>query len=195
MKFKLELEEQILLFAARPNLNELDLKKLSDFIYTITDWEVFAKQIYQSGLSSLIYKNFNRLPNKNIIPDTIMMHLKKRYITLYFNNTQKHKDLENVIRLCNKQGIPIIPLKGVPLIHFIYKDFGLRSMSDIDILVKDEDIEKFKELILKNGWEIDDSQEISPFVSQMADLQHPYTFALGNTKIELHTKLHSGLSS
>ena len=195
MEFKLTNEEQILLFAAHPNLNELELKKLANLILKISDWDDFSKRIYRSGLSSLIYKNFNQLSNKSSIPETVSGNLKKRYITLFFNNAQKHKDLEKVIKLCNKNNIPIIPLKGIPLIHFIYKDFGLRSMSDIDILVKDNDIEKFKEILLDNGWELDNSQEISPFVTQMADSQHPYTFTLGSTKIELHNKLHSGLSS
>ncbi len=195
MEFKLTNEENILLFASRPHLNEFDLKKLSDLILQISDWEVFSNQIYRSGLSSLIYKNFIQLPNKSYIPETTLVNLKKRYITLFFNNSQKHKDLEKVINLCNQNNIPIIPLKGIPLIHFIYKDFGLRSMSDIDILVKDIDVEKFKKILLENGWGIDNTQEISPFVTQMSDSQHPYTFALGGTKIELHNKLHSGLSS
>jgi hypothetical protein len=195
MKFKLQSEEQTLLFAANPHLSESELIKLNELLLEINDWEVFAKQIDELGLSSLVYKNFIHLSDRSIIPEGIMVHLKKRYINLYLSNVQKHKDLENVIKHCNQNNIPIIPLKGIPLIHFIYKDYGLRSMSDIDLLVNDEDVEKFKHLLLENGWEIDNSKEISEFVTQINDSQHPYTFVKGLTKIELHNKLHSGLTS
>lgn len=193
-QLKLQPEEKALIFAANPYLNESELIILNELLLEINNWEVFAKQIDESGLASLVYKNFIHL-STDVIPEGIMLNLKKRYINLYINNTQKHKDLENVINLCNKNNLPIIPLKGIPLIHFIYKDLGLRGMSDIDLLVKDEDIEKFKNMLLHNGWEIDTSKEISEFVTQMSDSQHPYTFVKDKTKIELHNKLHSGLSS
>lgn len=69
---------------------------------------------------------------------------------------------------------------------------GLRSMVDIDLLVRAEEVERCKTLLLTAGWNLYDEAQISDFVAEMADSQHPYTFLLGSTKIELHNKLHTG---
>jgi len=50
-------------------------------------------------------------------------------------------------------GIDFIPLKGLSLCCRVYKDDGLRPMDDIDILIKEEDLRKAKDILFTCGLE------------------------------------------
>jgi hypothetical protein len=52
----------------------------------------------------------------------------------------REKHLSDTLSFLQKQGISALPLKGLYLLKTIFKDLpGLRTMADIDILVKKED--------------------------------------------------------
>jgi hypothetical protein len=46
--------------------------------------------------------------------------------------------LKQVLNAFRQEGLAAIPLKGAALLGMLYKDIGLRSMSDVDILVQPE---------------------------------------------------------
>jgi hypothetical protein len=73
----------------------------------------------------------------------------------YFNNharwllwDRRLKELSCVLR---DEGVALIPLKGVILKSQLYGDNGLREMSDVDILVRDEDFWKAAGLLRMAG--------------------------------------------
>lgn len=47
---------------------------------------------------------------------------------------------------------PVLLLKGVPLIVEVYRDTGLRTLGDVDILVHPADAAAILEWLTKNGW-------------------------------------------
>lgn len=50
----------------------------------------------------------------------------------------RENQLKQVLSAFRQQGLAAIPLKGAALLGTLYKDIGLRSMSDVDILVQPE---------------------------------------------------------
>lgn len=66
--------------------------------------------------------------------------------TIYRYENQKY-ELERLKSLLDENGIPYVPLKGTVLRDY-YKDPWMRTSCDIDILIKKEDIEKAKGLIV-----------------------------------------------
>jgi hypothetical protein len=58
--------------------------------------------------------------------------------TLYsaLRNMRRCHELSKVLRILQNDGIPVIVLKGAALAEVVYGNIALRSMSDVDLLVK-----------------------------------------------------------
>lgn len=194
-RFELGNEEKIILLCTKLTLNQHEIQLIDDFVCQNPNWNSFIDKTTSNRITPFIYKSLSKIPNKEKIPKNIYLFLKKKYIQVFFNNSKKISELKSIVNALNNHKIDFIPLKGIVLIPTIYNDLGIRSMTDIDILVKEIDVERSKNLFLELGWKIRDEHEISDFVEKISDSQHPYTFVKNTVKIELHNKIHSGLSS
>jgi hypothetical protein len=74
------------------------------------------------------------------------------YLSNFLANEKTFKKLSDVLRVFNEKGIKAMLLKGSHLAPFVYQDIGLRTMCDIDILVKKQDLPRVEELLLKAGY-------------------------------------------
>ncbi|HJM43191.1 MAG TPA: nucleotidyltransferase family protein [Nitrospinota bacterium] len=50
-------------------------------------------------------------------------------------------------------GVPVILLKGIVLVETLYEDPGLRPLSDVDIMVRPEDVQKTRTVLIEMGFE------------------------------------------
>lgn len=66
--------------------------------------------------------------------------------TLYFN------ELNMILEQAKLNNIHCYPVKGPMLIPSLYNDFGIRSMNDIDFLIKHDDIEKIDYFMCSLGY-------------------------------------------
>jgi len=105
-------------------------------------------QIYQ-GLSnnpaSVII--FSILKKRNLL-HILPQEVREKWEGFYYNNLKRNVlALEQIIEIQNalkETGIKFILLKGIALITSVYKNLGLRSFADIDLLVKKEDLPLIK---------------------------------------------------
>lgn len=76
-------------------------------------------------------------------------------IDSYYNNkarwVKREYRLRAILDLFYREGITVIPLKGGILQSQLYRDCGLRSMTDIDILVPTKDLLSAARLLVQNG--------------------------------------------
>lgn len=79
---------------------------------------------------------------------------------LYRNSLLFYKTFSEVAEL-EKMGIPVILLKGTALIAAYYKDIGARPMDDIDLLVREQDVEKTLQFLIESGWQRKFSSSVS----------------------------------
>jgi hypothetical protein len=99
-------------------------------------------------LLPLLYYNLNN----HEIKDPLMDRLKGIYRRTWFENQiLSHKAIAFLENLYNN-GIPTIVLKGIALLHLYYKDYGIRPMSDFDILVPTDQAFDAINLLRKAGW-------------------------------------------
>jgi hypothetical protein len=63
-----------------------------------------------------------------------------------------YRQLKEILIEFNKNNIPVILLKGAHLAQFVYGNIALRLMSDIDLLVKKEDLGCACAIIIKYGY-------------------------------------------
>lgn len=100
-----------------------------------------------------------KLKSFNIKSDLIGK-IRGMYKMAWYKNQLILDSVKSVIDLFNKENIPIILLKGVPLIENVYKDPGARYLGDADILVDPQYIKKAIKIMINDGWKYLDP---SPF--------------------------------
>lgn len=74
---------------------------------------------------------------------------------IYWQNVafwvKRERQLKQILEQFEEESIEVIPLKGAALLEQVYKKIGLRTMGDIDILVRDKDFLRSAEILLAYG--------------------------------------------
>jgi len=111
------------------------------------DWKTVSDLAYFHNVEPLLYWMVSNTELSIKIPESLKEKWEKAYFGNFLRNEEYFDILKTLLTRCEKEGIPIIILKGPALIGRIYKDSGLRTMSDLDILCSRDDLR----LIVKIG--------------------------------------------
>ena len=90
--------------------------------------------------------------NIGAIPSHIKEELKSDYYLNARKNTIYFNELHILLSEFNKIGIEVIVLKGASLASLVYQNLALRSMGDIDLLIKKLDLSRIDELLRRLGY-------------------------------------------
>lgn len=75
-------------------------------------------------------------------PANLYTQLKSVYLANSTRNLFLTRDLIRILIAFDQNAIPAIPLKGAYLAHVVYEDPSARQMTDLDIMVKRDDVTK-----------------------------------------------------
>jgi hypothetical protein len=116
-------------------------------------WEEFVWMGSSHFVLPALYSAFRRNGIIHQLPNDLVEHLTGIYSLNLNRNLQIIEQSHELIRILNSIGIEPIFLKGAGhLLQNLYRDLGDRIMSDIDILIPAEDIQKATQLLYKNGY-------------------------------------------
>lgn len=134
-------EDKLLLLCCRMDIGREDRNGLIEIQRNNIDWDCFLEKARGEGVSPLV---FIRLPkvviNENDIPRYVIDELRKDYYLNATRNTLIFNALGNILNVFNEAGLWVIVLKGAALAETAYNNLALRPMSDVDLLVKKEDL-------------------------------------------------------
>lgn len=126
-------------------------------------WKQWRKEIILGDINYAILKLipllYLRLKESDI-GDSTMGKVKGIYKMAWYKNQLILNSVKNILFLFNKENIPVILIKGVPLLENVYKDRGARSLGDADVLIDPQHIKKAIKIMVDNGWKYLDP---SPF--------------------------------
>ena len=145
---KLKTDDKLILAGAKLHPSDSDIQRMDELIASVTNWKSFTDMSIQNGVGPLIHKNFSLVKNLNLIPEETLSRFKRNYYRSLSRNIVLYEHFRNAVEIFSNEGIPVIALKGIFIAEKIYDDIGLRQMSDIDILVKETDIEKCRKLLI-----------------------------------------------
>lgn len=137
-------EDKLLLYCSRINLTEDIENKIKEILSEALDWDYIVDYSYNQGISPLVYWNLNKISNGKNVPPEILKKLEKLYYGNLARNMILYEELNKVLKAFKKEGIDTIVLKGAFLAKEVYENIGLRPMSDIDLLIREEDYQKAK---------------------------------------------------
>ena len=172
-------EDKLLLLCCRTEIGDKDRNKLIEIQINKIDWDCFLRKAREEGISPIV---FLMLPgiviDKNNIPGYVTDELKKDYYLSAKKNILTLHVLGNILDVFNKAGLKVIVLKGAALAETVYGNLALRSMSDVDLLIKKEDLYRINEQLKGLGYfptdrSVDDVDFTSTYLTTL-DYRNPF---------------------
>ncbi|SDC94535.1 Uncharacterised nucleotidyltransferase [Priestia aryabhattai B8W22] len=106
-------------------------------------------------LSATIYSLLKQQGRIEQTPIYFQSQLQKEYQTTLYNNLYIKNQLKLVLDTFEANGISAIPLKGILFAETYFGHFSARRTTDIDILIRKEDMEKAKMCIQKLEYNVE----------------------------------------
>jgi hypothetical protein len=147
-----------------------------------TEWDAFVTASRKHGITPLVYRRLSPSGTNAVVPAGVMATLRQAYLENSARNIGLYRGLGKILeRMCQK-GIPVIVLKGAHLAELVYGNAALRSMSDVDLLVREADLKRVESDLLELGYApVDYERTPSP------DRKHfGYTHAKSGLYVEIH---------
>jgi len=150
-------EDRLLLYCCREDIGRKNRNEIIGIQRKSIDWDCFLKMARENGVSAVVYSKLNKIKKDcPHIPSFIFKKLKKDY---YLNATQNSlifEELEKLLEAIRNAGFQVIVLKGAVLAEKIYRNLALRPMTDVDLLVKKEDMWRLYEQLKILGYKPSD---------------------------------------
>lgn len=161
-----------------------------EFLQTIpaADWDEIFELAKHHGLAPNLFHALK--PHKEALemPEEIFAELQRIYFTAAARNTRLYGELERLLQGFNREKIPVGLLKGVHLAEAVYGNIALRSMADIDLLVKESDLEQADKLLLAQGAH----PHVKTRIKAARGKHFNYTLPAQKLYLELHWDLING---
>ncbi|MCK4648717.1 signal peptidase I [bacterium] len=149
------------------------------------DWDYLLDEARKNGVSPLLY--FYQKEEKENFPKDFFKGLEKDYYQTLTRNILIWEEIKPILKSLEEKKIEVILLKGIALGVTIYPSVGLRPMSDVDILIKDEDIFKVNEILNNFGYFPGD---INPRDIELGKTEYLTTLYYRGKNLSLHLHWH-----
>ncbi len=134
------------------------------------EWPELLKAADVHGMLPLLYQAVAKREKPEDIPPHVRAALSDGYWRSTCANRLTLEALGHEFGCFEKEGIPVVVLKGGALATWLYPTEGSRSFTDVDILVRPSDKARVEVLLVENGWaraaEVADFRE--PFLGQVS---------------------------
>ena len=139
-------------WVAPPWLEQMQQDRIAALCSKPVDWDYFLSLVNYHGVQALAYTTLHRHVNA-CIPEGVRKTLKEWTFQISARSLQHGAELIRLIKLFGARGIDLIPLKGVALSLQLYGEPGTRNSSDLDILIKPDDIDQVHLLLEAEGYQ------------------------------------------
>ena len=143
-------EEKLLILCSRMDMSQNNKELARSLMKGQIDWAYFMRlsKIHMTG--SLLYKNLQS--SDEAVPEVVMRSLRESAGFVFSGNVRYLSSIKTLADLFREEGLEVLFTKGAFLMMDVYKDKGLRGFSDIDILVREEDLSRVEALVGKKGF-------------------------------------------
>ncbi len=136
----MDTEQRILCLAARTQLAPDDQRQLIDLLHGRLDWERLWSQGHLHEVLPLLATTIRRLGPQLAVPPAWLARAQRRLYATMIRNTTLADTLIAVLEALRRAGVDALPVKGIVLAETIYGGLALRSLGDLDVLVRPADL-------------------------------------------------------
>ncbi|MBN1148983.1 MAG: nucleotidyltransferase family protein [Anaerolineales bacterium] len=120
--------------------------------FSPADWTALLQRANEHGVAPLLSWRLGELEGELDIPQEARQALRMSRLQNAGRNIVLFHQLGKVLRAMRGAGVEVIALKGAHLAELIYADRALRSMSDIDLLVRREELGRARQVLEQLGY-------------------------------------------
>ena len=113
-------------------------------------WNSLIREAENHGVAPLLYKHCRAAGCA--VPKTARRLLQSLYLRNRRSNSIRNRIVSEILTAYAADKIDVLVVKGIALCNFAYSEIGLRSMRDIDLLVRKNDLEKAEKILTELGW-------------------------------------------
>lgn len=116
------------------------------------DWERLAKHSVTHGVAPLLHRRLETAAPAASAPPAVRDLLRAYYLQTAVRNARLYHGLAALLRAYRAAAVDVIVLKGALLAEVVYGNVALRSMGDIDLLVRRSDLSRARDIALEKGY-------------------------------------------
>ncbi|MCM2985131.1 nucleotidyltransferase family protein [Bacillus safensis] len=145
-------EQRLLLLSSRIQLNEQEEESIRALLKDGIDMPKLIGLASRHKVLQLMTPHLIRLDDEKNITTTYKFLLHYHYIGNRQKNVERFKEFKRLLQTFRNAKLKTVPLKGAILTPLVYKDYGLRMMSDLDFLIHPDDRKNASSLLKKEGF-------------------------------------------
>jgi hypothetical protein len=190
------MQDELLIFCLRSD--SADAKASRMLQWRESDWDELLRQAVRHGISAHLFHNLKESGIADRIPAGIERQLREITMRNASRNVRLFHGLDKLLAALQGGGIPVIVMKGAYLAEVVYRSVALRSMWDVDLLVKEPDLDRTVTLLFESGFRLMDERtakhlrktpdrpyHVQPETKHFPDLIHPGW----TVKLDVHVSL------
>lgn len=116
------------------------------------DWQKVLSIATDQGVAAFLYGPLSSLKEFSV-PGHVIHELRRISALTTLRNDMVGRTVHVLLRALHTAGVPVLVLKGVALLHTVYKETpGMRDCVDIDLLLKDPDLNRAHQVLIGLGY-------------------------------------------
>lgn len=150
---KIPNEYKLIFLCARLKIGEAIRNEIRNLLNYPLNWDKIKEISIHHEILPFLYYNLNRLGLQDSAPKKVFAIMKNYHYSNLIRNSLLEKEVSLILKSSGSAGITIVPLKGFSLIQTLYRSNPeLRIMVDVDILVKETEFPKVKNILTQIGY-------------------------------------------
>lgn len=105
-----------------------------------TQWRAVLSEAFDLQIAGIVYDRLKKEAEPSAIPPWVQNKLSSYYLHVLARNVRNREQLKQVLEITGEADIPVIVLKGMHLVEWVYGNPGVRPMVDMDLLFRLSDM-------------------------------------------------------
>jgi len=182
-------EKELLACCAQTRVDSTTAQKISALLKDDLDWDYIFNEAEENSVTPLLGRNLQAFANA-MIPAAVLERLKDACRANTIRCLFLTAELTKILDLFRARGIQGIAYKGPALAVQAYGDVTLRQFEDLDIIIRQSDLQKANEVMLGLGYRPRFEWILSSgAASSLVPGEYNYRDEKRRVMVELHTEL------
>ena len=172
-------------------MNGADADGFGQILDAGPDWDRVLAMGERLGCLPLLHRHLSQPQWSGLTPRHVQETLNLAYRKAAMRSLRIRGQIQQLHNETERRQIPLLFLKGAALAGWLYTDWALRPMSDIDVLVKEGDVPRLDRMLRDLGY----AQDLSIYRSHVhrkvaSRVSHPAPYSRPNRpNVEVHDSL------
>jgi hypothetical protein len=167
------IEQRTLICASGLDSDPAKNQRLQSLMSNGVDVDCLIKASVKEGMAGFLYRNLMKAGILESLNPQQQQTLESLYYQTVQFNLKLIYDMRKILVGLNQREIHVVLLKGMALLHQLYRDIGVRPLTDIDLWVLPRDYPALTSVLRAQGYR--------------QDHLYPNSFKKGSTILDLNT--------